>query len=42
MKYFFGLLRKLRAWKLKAKNKQTHTMTSKLSQVIRTALERKQ
>ena len=42
MKYFFGLLRKLRAWKQKAKNKQSNTMTSKFSQIIKTALERKQ
>ena len=42
MKYFFGLLRKLRAWKQKAKNKQSNTMTSKFSQIMKTALERKQ
>lgn len=41
MKYFFGLLRKLRAWRHAAK-KGNVTTTSKLSHIIRQALEKKQ
>ena len=42
MKYFFGLLRKLRAWRLVAKSRNSNAITSKLSYVIRSALEKKQ
>lgn len=41
MKYFFGLLRKLRAWKLVAKKKDS-SVISKLSQIIKVALEKRQ
>ena len=41
MKYFFGLLRKLRAWKVAAKNKDSNTI-SKLSQIVKIAAERRE
>lgn len=41
MKYFFGLLRKLRAWKIVAKKKNS-SVISKLSHIIKVALEKKQ
>lgn len=37
MRYFFGLLRKLRAWKVVAKKKDS-SVISKLSQIIKVAL----
>ena len=40
MKYFFGLLRKLRAWRLTAKTRNVQA-TSKLSHIIRSAIEKK-
>lgn len=41
MKYFFGLLRKLRAWRIVAKKKDS-SVISKLSHIIKVALEKKQ
>jgi hypothetical protein len=41
MKYFFGLLRKMRAWKIVAKKKDSSAI-SKLSHIIKVALEKKQ
>jgi hypothetical protein len=37
MKYFFGLLRKMRAWKIIAKKKDSSAI-SKLSHIIKIAL----
>ena len=37
MKYFFGLLRKLRAWRVAARYKESNTI-SKLSQIIKIAM----
>jgi hypothetical protein len=37
MKYFFGLLRKMRAWKIVAKKKNS-SVVSKLSHIIAAAL----
>lgn len=40
MKYFFGLLRKMRAWKIVAKKKHSSAI-SKLSHIINAALKKK-
>lgn len=41
MKYFFGLLRKMRAWRIVAKKKDS-SIISKLSHIIKVALQKKQ
>jgi len=40
MKYFFGLLRKLRSWKTHSKSKG-EIKVSKLSRIIKVAMEKK-
>jgi hypothetical protein len=40
MKYFFGLLRKMRAWKIVAKKKDS-CIISKLSYIVNVALDKK-